>query len=78
MVEYNGVVPILGISPDQYHHLLTALTTVGTAIVIASEFAYYVSRVFIVTALVATLFAELGRVDFIRDYVRDVRDVLMK
>jgi hypothetical protein len=72
LVEYDGVVPILGISPDQYCHLLAAPPTVETAIVIASEFAYYVGRVFVVAVFVAALFAEPGRVDFIRDCIRDV------
>jgi hypothetical protein len=69
LVEYDSVIPILRISLDQYCYLLAALPTVGTAIVVTSEFAYHVSQVFFVEVFVAAFFAEPGQVDFIRDYV---------
>ena len=72
LVGYNGVVPILGIPPDQYCHLFAAPAKVGTAIVAACELAHHVGRVFVVGAFVSALSVEPCRVDFIRDCVRDV------
>jgi hypothetical protein len=63
LVEYDSVVPILGISPYQHCHLLAVPATVGTAIVVTSELAHHVGRVFIIGVFVTALFAEPRRVD---------------
>ena len=72
MVEYDSVIPILGISSYQDCHLLAVPATVGTAIVVTSELTYYVGRIFVAGVFVTALFTELRRVDFIRDCVQDI------
>lgn len=42
LVEYDGLIPILGIFPNQYGHLLSAPATLRTPIVFAFDVSDYV------------------------------------
>ena len=47
LIENNSIVNAIGVSLDEYRYLLTAPAVVGTAVVVASEFARDTGRVII-------------------------------
>lgn len=67
LVEYDCVISIVGISPDKYCHRLAAPAMRGTAIVVASERAHHLGRVFVVGVFLGAFVVEPRRADFNRD-----------
>lgn len=72
LVEHYSVVPIFGIAPYPYSHLLArpARATAGT--IRAFERAHDVSRVFVVGLLLVGSFTKPRRVDRVRDFFCNV------
>jgi len=72
LIEHFSVVPVLGVSPYQYSHLLARPDIRKTGTVLASELAHDVGRVFFVGFFVVTILAKPCGVDTLGDCFDDV------